>query len=45
MHSEKFDTVMTYYRRKLWTIKQVRNAVVKNWITPEEFQEITGETY
>lgn len=45
MHSEKFDVVMSYYRHKLWTIKQVRNAVVKEWITPEEFYEITGQTY
>lgn len=45
MHSAKFDNVMTYYKRKFWSVDQVRNAVKKNWITAEEFQEITGETY
>lgn len=44
MHSEKFETVLDYYRRKLWTKTQVRNAVGK-WITAEEYKEITGEKY
>lgn len=45
MHSEKFGLVMTYYKRGLWNIKQVQNAVVKGWITEEEFKEITGYDY
>lgn len=44
-HSEKYETVLTYYKRKLWDITRVKNAVIKNWITPEEFYEITGERY
>ena len=41
----KFEKVKYYYEHNLWTIQQVRNAVVKGWITPEQFQEITGEEY
>lgn len=44
-HSDKYDIVLTYYNRKLWDINRVKNAVIKGWITPEEFQEITGEPY
>ena len=45
MKSKKFDLVKTYYDSGLWSIKKVRNAVVKEWITEEEFMEITGEPY
>lgn len=44
-HSQKFDKVKGYYDRGLWNITMVRNAVVKNWITAVEFEEITGEPY
>ena len=44
-HSPKYDLVKSYYDRGLWNITRVRNAVVKGWITPEEFEEITGEPY
>lgn len=44
MHSEKFGTVSNYYKNRLWTKAQVRNAVGK-WITAEEYEEITGEKY
>lgn len=43
-HSEKFEKVRTYYKNRLWTEAQVRNAVGK-WITAEEFTEITGKSY
>lgn len=43
--SSKFETVKSYYERCLWDISRVRNAVVKGWITPEEFMEITSQTY
>lgn len=43
-HSKKFATVKKYYP-KYWNIDMVRNAVVKGWITAEEFKEITGEDY
>lgn len=45
MHSKKFDTVKRYYTLKVWDVERVRNAVVKGWITPEEFTEITGQQY
>lgn len=49
-HSPKYETVLTYYNRKingqrLWDETKVKNAVEKDWITPEEYQEITGQTY
>ena len=43
--SSKFQKVKYYYDNGLWDINRVRNAVVKNWITSEEFEEITGEPY
>ena len=44
-HSPKFEKVKYYYDNHLWKIKAVQNAVVKGWITPEEYKEITGEDY
>jgi uncharacterized XkdX family phage protein len=43
--SSKFHKVKEYYGKGLWNIQRVRNAVVKKWITAEEFEEITGESY
>lgn len=43
--SNKFEKVKSYYERGLWDISRVRNAVVKRWITAEEFFMITGEIY
>lgn len=43
-HSKNFDKVKNYYERGMWSIERVRAAVGK-WITPEEFEEITGEAY
>ena len=43
--SKKFDTVKKYYDGGLWALYRVRAAVVKGWITAEEYQEITGERY
>ncbi|WP_336527041.1 XkdX family protein [Bacteroides acidifaciens] len=44
-HSKNYDKVKGFYNRKLWDLTRVRNAVVKGWITEEEFAEITGATY
>lgn len=44
-HSKNYSKVKKFYRNKLWSVTRVRNAVIKNWITPEEFKEITGEDY
>lgn len=44
-HSPKFEKVKSYYDRGLWKAFQVANAVVKGWITAEEYEEIVGEPY
>lgn len=43
--STKYSKVKNYYDSGLWTLKQVKNAVIKGWITEDEFKEITGEEY
>ena len=43
--SKKFKTVKNFYDRGLWSQERVRNAVIKNWITADEYKEITGEAY
>jgi len=41
----KFEKVKNYYDSGLWDISRVRNAVLKSWITAEEFYEITSVCY
>ena len=43
--SKKFALVKRYYDQGLWSKARVRNAVVKEWITAEEYELITGEVY
>lgn len=43
--SGKFEKVKGYFDRGLWNVERVRNAVVKGWITAEEFEIITGIIY
>ena len=43
--SEKFNKVKEYYDLGIWNEAKVRNAVVKEWITAEEFKLITGKEY
>ena len=43
--SSKFEKVKGYFERGLWSIERVRNAVVKGWITAEEFEIITDQPY
>ena len=45
MHSPKFNKVKNYYDRGLWNKTMVANAGVKEWITADEYEEITGEVY
>ncbi len=40
-----FETIQRNYDRKLWSAAQVRVAVKKGVITPEQYEEITGETF
>lgn len=43
--SAKYNKVKGYYDNGLWNKTMVRNAVVKGWITAEEYAQITGEPY
>jgi len=43
--SKKYELVKNYYDNGLWNLTRVRNAVIKGWITEEEFKEITGQSY
>lgn len=43
--SKKYELVKEYYDNGLWNLTRVRNAVVKGWITAEEYEIITGQTY
>ena len=43
--SAKYQKVKKYFDGGLWTLEMVKNAVVKEWITAEEFEQITGEVY
>lgn len=44
-HSKNFYKVKDYYDKGLWKESRVREAVVKGWITEEEYKEIVGEDY
>ena len=44
-HSPKFYKVKDYFDSKVWKEGRVREAVIKGWITAEEYQEIVGESY
>lgn len=43
--SKKFNTIKAAYERGNWTKAMVANAVVKGWITADEYQLITEEPY
>lgn len=45
MTSNKFQKVKKYYDANLWTIKMVYQAVLKGWITAEEFTIITNQSF
>lgn len=44
-HSKHYAKVKYYYEQGYWKKFMVYNIVGKNWITPEEYEEITGEPY
>lgn len=44
-HSKHYQKVKDYYDQELWDLYRVGRAVVKGWITPEEYKEITGKDY
>ena len=43
--SPRFEKVKAYYDAGLWNRTRVANAVVKGWITAEEFLIITGDDH
>lgn len=40
-----FDKVKDYFDRGLWNITRVKNAVMKELITEDQYREITGDDY
>lgn len=44
MHSKKYETVKSWYELGK-PLAWIHNAVVKGWITAEEYEEITGQDY
>lgn len=40
--SKRFEQVKSYYDKGYWTKEMVHNAVVKGWITEDEYIEIVG---
>jgi uncharacterized XkdX family phage protein len=40
-----FEIIKKNFDHKLWSEAQVRVAVKKHVITPEQFKEITGKAY
>ena len=45
MRSKRYALVKKYYDKGLWTEVAVHNAVMKEWITAEEYEMIVGEHY
>ena len=43
--SKNFEKVMEYYKRNLWNLQRVYDAVQKQWITKNEYKEITGKEF
>lgn len=43
--SKKYVKVKNYFENGLWNEERVASAVVKGWLTAEEFREITGVCY
>ena len=39
------EKIAKWYKQGLWTINMVRNAVIKEKISIEDFEEITGKLY
>lgn len=43
--SKMYEKIKSYYDSGLWTKQRVRNMVIKQLITEDEYKEITKETY
>ena len=42
-HSKNYENIKLWYEGHAWTKAMVKNAVKKDQITEEEYQEIVGE--
>lgn len=40
-----FDKILKFFKLKLYTKKQIADFVRKGVITPDQYEEITGEPY
>lgn len=43
VRSERYQEVLGYYRKRLWSAARARDAVDKGWITEEEYLIITRQ--
>lgn len=39
------EKIAKWYKQGLWTKEMVANAVAKGKLTPEDYEDITGEPY
>ena len=44
-HSKDFEKIKRWFLSNIWNEYKVSEAVKKNKITAEEYEEITGKTY
>lgn len=44
-HSKNYNKVKRWYSMGMWSETRVRDAVTMNWITEEEYLEITRQAY
>ena len=44
-HSKKYAAIKMYRSFSMWNDKMVHDAVLKGWVTEEEYEEITGLRY
>ncbi len=44
-HSSNYAKIKRWYNMGMWSEARVYNAVKMNWITADEFKEITGGEY
>lgn len=44
-NSKHFELVKKYYNNGTWGIGRIGEAVSKSWITADEFEQITGQSY
>lgn len=44
-HSKDFKKYKYYYESGFWNKKALKNVVKKGKLTPEEYEDITGEPY